>query len=86
MRQLATFLFLIANFSLASADTIAIIGTGDSDSAKKTVAALVEDMGLAAIDLGGIENAHWVEGMLILWLNNRYGPRESFDYYLRKTK
>jgi predicted dinucleotide-binding enzyme len=178
MRQLATFLFLIANFSLASADTIAIIGTGDvaralgpefaaqghtivygsrnpsenrvtelvgqdhhrshqpdnavetsnaeiiqaaapgayvvkafnslnwktmidpdssggpvsilmvgdSDSAKKTVAALVEGMGLEAIDLGGIKNAHWVEGMLILWLNNRYGPRESFDYYLRKTK
>ena len=145
MRQLATFLFLIANFSLASASTIAIIGTGDvasalgpefehavetsnaeiiqtaapgayvvkafnslnwktmidpdstggpvsilivgdSDSAKKTVAALVKGMGLEAIDLGGIKNAHWVEGMLILWLNNRYGPRESFDYYLRETK
>jgi predicted dinucleotide-binding enzyme len=45
-------------------------------------------MGLEPIDLGGIENARWVEGMLILWINNRYGPgkRESFDFYLRKTR
>ncbi|NIA28117.1 MAG: NAD(P)-binding domain-containing protein [Desulfobulbaceae bacterium] len=70
----------------SSGGPVSILLVGDSDSAKKTVAALVEGMGLEAIDLGGIENAHWVEGMLILWLNNRYGPRESFDFYLRKTK
>lgn len=59
---------------------------GDSGSAKETVAELVKGMGLEPIDLGGIENAHWVEGMLILWINNRYGVgRESFDYYLRKN-
>jgi predicted dinucleotide-binding enzyme len=59
---------------------------GDNSSAKKTVATLVEGMGLEAIDLGGIENAHWVEGMLILWINNRYGSeRDSFDYHLRKV-
>ncbi len=58
---------------------------GDSSSAKKKVAELVEGMGLEPIDLGGIENAHWVEGMLILWINNRYGSmRESFDFHLRK--
>jgi hypothetical protein len=61
---------------------------GDSDSAKNTVAQLVAGMGLEPIDLGGIANARWVEGMLILWINNRYGPnkRESFDFYLRKTR
>ena len=50
------------------------------------VAELVEGMGLEAIDLGNIENAHWVEGMLILWINNRYfSERPGFDYHLRKT-
>lgn len=57
---------------------------GDDKRAKKFVAGLAEGMGLDPIDLGGIENAHWVEGMLILWINNRYGPGESFDYYLRR--
>jgi len=61
MRQLATFLFLIANFSLALADTITIIGTGDVAKAL------------------GPEFA--AQGHTIV-----YGSRESFDYYLRKTK
>jgi len=43
-------------------------------------------MGLEAIDVGGIESARWVEGMLILWINNRYSTRESFEFHLRKNK
>jgi predicted dinucleotide-binding enzyme len=59
---------------------------GNSDQAKQKVAALVEGMGLEAIDVGPVENAHWIEGMLILWIDNRYGSeRESFDYHLRKN-
>jgi len=59
---------------------------GDSGSAKRKVAKLVEGMGLDPIDVGGIENAHWIEGMLILWINNRYGStRDSFDFHLRRT-
>ena len=58
---------------------------GDSSRAKKKVAELVDGMGLKPIDVGGLENAHWVEGMLILWINNRYGVRESFDYHLRTS-
>ena len=43
-------------------------------------------MGLEPIDVGPAENAHWVEGMLMLWINNRYGSaRPSFDYYLRRS-
>lgn len=58
---------------------------GNSGAAKKTVAALVTGMGLEPIDVGPVENAHWVEGMLILWINNRYGSmRESFEFHLRK--
>lgn len=59
---------------------------GDDGGAKKVVAELVEGMGLEPVDVGGVENAHWVEGMLILWINNRYGanPRPAFDYHLRR--
>ncbi|MGB5511023.1 MAG: NADPH-dependent F420 reductase [Woeseiaceae bacterium] len=58
---------------------------GESRRAKKTVAKLVEGMGLEPIDVGGVENARWLEGMLILWINNRFSLRDSFDYHLRKT-
>jgi len=70
----------------SSGGPVSIPLAGNDGDAKATVAALVEGMGLEAIDVGGIENAHWVEGMLIMWLNNRYsGEREPFDYYLRKN-
>lgn len=59
---------------------------GDSGSAKTKVAELVTGMGLEPIDVGSVEDAHWVEGMLILWINNRYGStRDSFDYHLRRN-
>jgi len=59
---------------------------GNSGSAKKKVAGLVEAMGLEPIDVGPVEHARWVEGMLVLWINNRYGSlRDSFDFYLRKS-
>lgn len=70
----------------ASADgPVTVPLAGDSGRAKKVVAGLVEGMGLEAIDVGGVENAHWLEGMLILWINNRFSLRESFDYHLRKN-
>jgi NADPH-dependent F420 reductase len=57
---------------------------GDNDHAKKMVAELVSGMGLEPIDVGLLQDARWVEGMLILWINNRYGSmRPSFDYHLR---
>ena len=59
---------------------------GDNERAKKTVADLVSGMGLEPIDVGPLRDARWVEGMLILWINNRYGSmRSSFDYHLRKN-
>lgn len=69
-----------------SGGPVSIPLAGNSGSAKRKVAELVEGMGLDPIDLGGIENAHWIEGMLVLWINNRYGStRDSFDFYLRRT-
>ncbi len=68
-----------------SGGPVSIPLVGNSDSAKQTVAKLVEGMGLEAIDLGGVENARWVEGMLILWINNRFGSnRDAFEFHLRK--
>ncbi|HSM32082.1 MAG TPA: NADPH-dependent F420 reductase [Woeseiaceae bacterium] len=59
---------------------------GDNSRAKKKVAELVSGMGLEPIDVGPLRDARWVEGMLILWINNRYGSmRPSFDYHLRKN-
>lgn len=69
----------------ATGGPVSIPLAGDSRSAKKVVRKLVEGMGLEAIDVGGIENAHWVEGMLMLWINNRLSMRESFDFHLRKV-
>jgi len=59
---------------------------GDSGKAKQQVAELVSGMGLEPIDVGSVEDARWVEGMLILWINNRYGSmRDSFDFHLRRN-
>ncbi len=70
----------------SSGGSVTIPLAGNSDAAKATVAKLVEGMGLEAVDVGPVENAHWVEGMLILWINNRYGSeRQNFDYHLRKN-
>jgi 8-hydroxy-5-deazaflavin:NADPH oxidoreductase len=56
---------------------------GNSAAAKAKVAGLVEGLGLEPIDLGSVKNARHVEGMLILWINNRSGNRQAFDYHLR---
>jgi NADPH-dependent F420 reductase len=59
---------------------------GDNGRAKDKVAELVSGMGLEPIDVGPLRDARWVEGMLILWINNRYGSkRPSFDYHLRRN-
>ncbi len=62
---------------------ISIPLAGDNACAKKTVAALVEAMDLHPIDLGDVDAAHWIEGMTILWLNNRIAGRSEFEYFLR---
>ncbi|MDX1516406.1 MAG: NADPH-dependent F420 reductase [Woeseiaceae bacterium] len=69
----------------SSGGPVSIPLVGDDGRAKRKVAALVRGMGLEPIDLGGLEHARWVEGMLILWINNRFSTRDSFDFYLRPT-
>lgn len=70
----------------SSGGPVSIPLSGNSDDAKATVAKLVEGMGLEAIDVGPVESARWVEGMLILWINNRYSSdRPNFEIHLRKN-
>ena len=69
----------------ATGGPVTIPLVGDSDEAKNTVAGLVEGMGLEAVDVGPLDHARWVEGMLILWINNRGIEGRSFEYHLRKN-
>ena len=70
----------------SSGGAVSVPLAGDSGKAKKKVAELVQGMGLDPIDVGPVRDARWVEGMLILWINNRYGSmRPSFDFHLRRT-
>lgn len=70
----------------SSGGPVSIPLVGDSAEAKARVAELVEGMGLEPIDVGPLRYARHVEGMLLIWIHNRYGAGEgpAFDYHLRK--
>ncbi len=72
----------------SSGGPVSIPLVGDNAEAKARVAELVEGMGLEAIDLGPLHYARHVEGMLLVWLHNRYGGGDgpAFDYHLRKVQ
>ena len=65
---------------------ISILLAGDSDTAKAKVSEIVSAMDLKPIDVGNVDDAHWIEGMTILWLNNRIQGRPSFEYHLREVE
>lgn len=60
---------------------ITIMLAGDNADAKAAVAELVRGMGLDAVDVGGLEYAHVLEEMLVMWANSMGG--QPFNYYLR---
>jgi len=67
----------------SSGGPVTIPLVGNDAEAKATVAALVQGMGLEAIDLGPLRYASVVEGMLLVWINAR-STGQSFNYYLRR--
>ena len=71
----------------SSGGPVSIPLVGDSADAKAKVAELVAGMGLEPIDLGPLAYARHIEGMLLLWIHNRYagGDGPAFDYHLRKV-
>ncbi len=72
----------------SSGGPVSIPLVGDNAEAKARVAELVEGMGLEAIDLGPLRYARHVEGMLLVWIHNRYGGGDgpAFDYHLREIQ
>jgi predicted dinucleotide-binding enzyme len=60
---------------------ITIMLAGDNAEAKATVATLVRGMGLEVLDVGGLQYAHVLEEMLVMWANSLQTQR--FNYYLR---
>ena len=60
---------------------ITIMLAGDNAEAKATVAGLVSGMGLEPFDVGGLEYAHVLEEMLVMWASSL--SRQRFNYYLR---
>jgi len=60
---------------------ITIMLAGDNAEAKAAVAGLVRGMGLDAVDVGGLEYAHVLEEMLVMWANSL--GRQPFNYYLQ---
>lgn len=72
----------------SSGGPVSIPLVGDDAEAKARVAELVNGMGLEAIDVGPLRYARHVEGMLLIWIHNRYGTGDgpAFDYYLRKQE
>ena len=65
---------------------ISIPLAGNSDAAKQRVAELVAGMGLEPIDLGDAGSARWIEGMTVLWINNRIAGRPGFEFHLRPVE
>jgi len=68
----------------SSGGPITIPLVGNSADAKAKVAKIVAGMGLEPIDLGPVQNARHVEGMLVLWMHARMNGN-AFDYHLRKA-
>jgi hypothetical protein len=60
---------------------ITIMLAGDNADAKAKVAELVRGMDLDAVDVGGLEYAHVLEEMLVMWANSL--GSQPFNYYLR---
>lgn len=71
----------MANPALAGGPMTVPIAGNDA-AAKATVAALIESIGLEAVDVGPIRVARQLEAMLIPWFNARLQGR-PFNYYFR---
>lgn len=41
---------------------------GNDENAKVTATKLIQEFGWGVVDLGGIENARWLEGMAMVWI------------------
>ena len=66
----------------SSGGPVTIPLAGNDTGAKSKVAAIVAGMGLEPVDVGPIQNARHVEGMLVLWMHARLNGA-AFNFHLR---
>jgi predicted dinucleotide-binding enzyme len=66
----------------SSGGPVSIPLAGNDVNAKAKVAEIVAGMGLEPVDVGPIQNARHVEGMLVLWMHARVNGA-PFNYHLR---
>jgi len=66
----------------SSGGPVTIPLAGNDAGAKAKVAEIVTGMGLEPVDVGPIQNARHVEGMLVLWMHARMNGA-AFNFHLR---
>ena len=66
----------------SSGGPVSIPLAGNDAGAKAKVAEIVAGMGLEPVDVGPIQNARHVEGMLVLWMHARVNG-SPFNFHLR---
>lgn len=66
----------------SSGGPVTIPLAGNNTAAKAKVAEIVAGMGLEPLDVGPIQNARHVEGMLVLWMHARMNG-SAFNFHLR---
>jgi predicted dinucleotide-binding enzyme len=67
----------------SSGGPVSIPIVGNDANAKAKVAGIIAGMGLEPVDVGPLQNARHVEGMLVLWMYGRVNGA-PFDFHLRK--
>jgi len=59
-----------------------VLFAGDDAQAKATVSAFIESLGLRPLDAGGLEMAHWLEGLGLLMISLARNGVGTFDFTL----
>ena len=75
----------IGELAIAGGNTDEVMGRDQSkaaDLAKASVATFVESLGLRPLDVGGLDTAHWLEGMSLVEMGLARNGVGHFDFAL----
>ena len=67
---------------LARAGSLDVLFAGDDAAAKASVSTFIESLGLRPLDVGGLDMAHWLEGVGLLLMGLARNGAGSFDIAL----
>ncbi|GAA3418629.1 NADPH-dependent F420 reductase [Streptosporangium vulgare] len=68
--------------TLVPGRSLDVLFAGDDAQAKATVSAFIESLGLRPLDAGGLEMAHWLEGLGLLMISLARNGVGTFDFTL----